>query len=182
MTRAYAKLALILFVSAYLLNLPLLNGQEDPSQADLVVLANTISDVQSLIENTRQQRSSVEINLETNEKAINDLNLSISDIQERINNEQTRLANLEQQSVELNTERSNQEVLIGQYFLAAYQNGNQEYLKLLLNQQSISSSARVLRYYQYFNEARTKRITDFQELLTEIESISSELQESTETC
>ncbi|MDG2090041.1 MAG: peptidoglycan DD-metalloendopeptidase family protein [Gammaproteobacteria bacterium] len=178
MTRAYAKLALILFVSAYLLNLPLLNGQEDPSQADLVVLANTISDVQSLIENTRQQRSSVEINLETNEKAINDLNLSISDIQERINNEQTRLANLEQQSVELNTERSNQEVLIGQYFLAAYQNGNQEYLKLLLNQQSISSSARVLRYYQYFNEARTKRITDFQELLTEIESISSELQES----
>ena len=37
---------------------------------------------------------------------------------------------------------------------------------------------RVLRYYQYFNEARTKRITDFQKILTLIESISSELQES----
>ena len=115
MTRAYAKLALILFVSAYLLNLPLLNGQEDPSQADLVVLANTISDVQSLIENTRQQRSSVEINLETNEKAINDLNLSISDIQERINNEQTRLANLEQQSVELNILNAANEIAVAAF-------------------------------------------------------------------
>ena len=178
MIKVNSRLVLLICVSAYLAYSPLLKAQEDQSQADLTVLAKTISDTQSLIENTRQQRSVTEVYLETNEKAINAINQSISTIQDLINNEQIRFNNLEQKSTELNIQRSNQEVLVGQYLLAAYQNGKEEYIKLLLNQQSITSSARVLKYYQYFNEARTKRITNFREILIEIESISSELQES----
>lgn len=168
----------IFYVSAYLLLASAILAQEAPSQADLSLLADTISEVQSQIESTREQRSAIEVEVESNEKAINDINQNISSIQERINNEQVRLVNLELQSTELNIIKTNQELIIGQYFLAAYQNGKEEYLKLLLNQQSISGSARVLKYYQYFNEARIQKIAEFQEILSEIDLISADLQES----
>lgn len=168
----------LFFVSAYLLFIPLIKGQEQPSQADLALLAETISEVQTQIENTRQQRSSVEIEIEANEKAINDIKQSILNMQGLISNEQAKLAELEQRSADLFTQKSAQETLIGQYILAAYQNGKEEYLKLLLNQQSISSSTRVLQYYQYFNDARSNKIDEFQETLVEIDAISSEIQES----
>ncbi len=178
MTRLWFKYYLILIVSTYLLYIPLSKSQENPSQADLETLAQTINDVQSQIENTRQQRSSVEVELEANEKAVDSINQNIASLQGRINNEQMRLAELGQQNIALNVERSTQEALIGQYILAAYKGGKEEYLKLLLNQQSISSSSRVLRYYQYFNDARKNKIAEFQETLIEIASISSEIQES----
>ncbi|MBN4075869.1 MAG: hypothetical protein COA71_02320 [SAR86 cluster bacterium] len=177
MTKLSNKFLLLFFVSAYLLYAPLLKGQENPSQADLNALFQTISAVQTQIEGTRQQRSSVEVELESNEKAINDISQSVTNVEKLIASEQIRLAGLEQQSAELHTERNTQEVLIGQYILAAYQNGKEEYLKLLLNQQSISSSARVLRYYQYFNNARTAKIAEFQKIISEIDAISSEIQE-----
>ena len=177
MTRLNNKL-LSLFVSAYLLYPPLLKGQENPSQADLDALSQIISNVQLQIERTRQQRSSVEIELETNEKAISDINENITELGKLINAEQVRLSELEQQSLELNRRKASQETLISQYILAAYQNGKEEYLKLVLNQQSISSSLRVLRYYQYLSNARSDKIAEFQETLREIDTISSELQET----
>ncbi len=177
MTRLNNKL-LSLFVSAYLLYTPLLKGQENPSQADLDALSQIISNVQLQIERTRQQRSSVEIELETNEKAISDINENITELGKLINAEQVRLSELEQQSLELNRRKASQETLISQYILAAYQNGKEEYLKLVLNQQSISSSLRVLRYYQYLSNARSDKIAEFQETLREIDTISSELQET----
>ena len=177
MTRLNNKL-LSLFVSAYLLYTPLLKGQENPSQADLDALSQIISDVQLQIERTRQQRSSVEIELETNEKAISDINENITELGKLINAEQVRLSELEQQSLELNRRKASQETLISQYILVAYQNGKEEYLKLVLNQQSISNSLRVLRYYQYLSNARSDKIAEFQEKLREIDKISSELQET----
>ncbi len=178
MTQLCNKFFLFLIVSACLLFNPLLKGQENPAQIDLEALSQTISDVQLQIERTRQQRSSIEIEIETNEKAIRDINFDISNVERLINTEQIRLTELEHQSVVLNTEKNIQEGLIGQYVLAAYQNGKEEYLKLLLNQQNISSSAKVLRYYQYFNNARTAKIAEFQKILIEIDVISSDIQES----
>lgn len=172
------KKLLSFFVSAYLLNSPLLIAQGNPSQADLDALSETISRVQLQIERTRQQRSSLEIELETSERVISDINEDITELGRLINTEQVRLSELEQQSLELNRRKSGQETLISQYILAAYQNGKEEYLKLILNQQSISSSLRVFRYYQYLSNARSTKITEFQETLIEIDRISSEIQET----
>ena len=181
MTGPSVKFSPIIFVSAYLLLIPISYGQNNPSQADLDALAQTITNVQAQIENTRQQRGSVEIELETNEKAINDINQSINSIESRISSEQIRLTELELQNTELELARNAQATLINQYILAAYKNGREEYLKLILNQQSVSSSSRALRYYQYFNDARASKIIEFQETISEIAHISSEIQESSRT-
>ena len=181
MTRWLFRYFSIFYVSTYLLVFPLSNAQDMPSQADLGALALTITDIQAQIENTRQQRGSIEIELEANEKAINEINQSITSIEDRINVEQLRLAELERQSTALEVQRSSQETLISQYIVAAYKNGREEYLKLMLNQQSVSSSSRALHYYQYFNDARATKIREFRETIDEIASISIDIQESSIT-
>ncbi len=172
------KYHLVIYVSAYLLISPLSKGQDAPSQADLDALGKAISNVQLQIESTRQQRGGVELELEANEKAITDINQTISSIEARINTEQRRLADLEQQRRALELKKSEQENLIAQYILAAYKNGREEYMKLILNQQSVSRSSRALRYYQYFNDARANKIAEFRDTISEITSISVDIQES----
>ena len=94
MTRWLFRYFSIFYVSTYLLVFPLSNAQDMPSQADLDALALTITDIQAQIENTRQQRGSIEIELEANEKAINEINQSITSIEDRINVEHYDLLNL----------------------------------------------------------------------------------------
>ncbi len=169
---------IVIYVSAYLLYVPFIKGQESPSQADLDAISVTIAEVQEQIQNTRQQRNNVELALESSEKAILDIAMDINVINEDIHTHQERLLQLEQQSANLSQQKAEQEKLIAQYILAAFQNGREEYLKLLLNQENIGSSARVLRYYDYFNQARSEKISEFQEKISEIDAISSDILET----
>lgn len=171
---------LIFYVSTYLLLTPCTFSQENPSQADLDALGRTITRVQSQIEETRRQRGQLETNIEASEREIAALLASISEVQEQIGAAGDRLSALEAQAELLNTQRLEQQDQIAKYLRAAYQNGQEEYLKLLLNQENISQSARVLRYYQYFSVARSEKIDEFDTILQEIDFISAEILETRE--
>ncbi len=172
------KFALILYVSTYLLLSSYLSAQESPTQSDLDNLARTISTVQNQISETRQERNSVELEIESNEKAINAAESNIAALQSKIQNSQNRLLELEAESKTVNSKKQEQQTLIAQYIRTAYLSGKQEYLKLLFNQENISQSARMLRYYQYFNQARSHKISEFEANLLKIESISREIRET----
>ena len=179
MKRFRKKLLLFLFVSTYLLYSSVNSAQKNPSPRELEALGRTISEVQERIAETRQQRGTIEAELENNERSIQATSVSIVALQSRISEEQAHLGSLEQQSLELENQRRSQLSLVEQYLRAAYQNGREEYLKLLLNQENISSSARMLRYYQYFNTARISKIEEFKLILTNIETNRLEIQETT---
>ena len=51
----------------------------------------------------------------------------------------------------------------------------QQYLKVLLNQEDPDALARMLVYYDYFNEARASQINQYNEVLTELEQVSADL-------
>jgi septal ring factor EnvC (AmiA/AmiB activator) len=170
--------AIIYFVSAYLLSIHYLAAQENPSQADLDALARSINRVQSQIDQTREARSTLESQIEIQERSINRLLADIEDIQSQIRQTQNRLSELEREAASLLEQRLNQQSLIANYLRAAYLNGQEEYLKLLLNQQDISQSARMLRYYQYFSQARNNKIAEFDNILLEISKNSTDLAET----
>jgi murein hydrolase activator len=75
---------------------------------------------------------------------------------------------LQQQASGLERQRANQQALLSQYLRGAWISGKQEYLKLLLSQRNPAESARLVRYYQYFSNARAKHIQDFNLLLDEL--------------
>ncbi len=74
---------------------------------------------------------------------------------------QTRhLRKLSQQQQQLQRTVDKQRELLGEQVRTAYMIGQQEYLKLLLNQQDPAAVGRTMAYYRYFNEARQKRIEE----------------------
>lgn len=59
---------------------------------------------------------------------------------------------------------------------AAHISGHQEYLKLLLNQENPATLGRNMAYYDYFNRARSQRITALLETVHELKSVRSEIE------
>jgi len=180
MRLARVSAGLLFYVSTYLLFISSLTAQENPSQADLEALGRTITTVQSQIDETRRARSTLESEIERQEREINRLLANIEDVQAQVSQAQSRLDELEREAATLSTRRLNQQALIGDYLRAAYLNGQEEYMKLLLNQQNISQSARMLRYYQYFSQARNDKIAEFDDILNEIARNSADLAETRE--
>ena len=58
---------------------------------------------------------------------------------------------------------------------AAYVNGREEHLKLLLNQEDPGSLGRMLAYYGYFGRARADRIGDIRGRLAELASVREQI-------
>jgi len=61
-----------------------------------------------------------------------------------------------------------------------YQLGNQEKIKLLLNQENPDNLSRTLKYYDYYSEARVKRILDFQKNIAQVEEKEKAIDKETE--
>ena len=66
--------------------------------------------------------------------------------------------------------------LIGLQARAAYQNGRQEYLKLLLNQQNPEKFSRTLTYYDYLNKARLEQLDSFNETLRQLANVEADIE------
>ncbi len=59
--------------------------------------------------------------------------------------------------------------------------GNEEYLKLMLNQQDPRRSARMVSYYRYFSAARAARIAAFNRTLAELALVAEGIAASSAT-
>jgi len=83
---------------------------------------------------------------------------------ERIASE-SRLQELEQEQAERDRELAAERGALAGELRAAYVNGREEQLKLLLNQQDPAGFGRMLAYYGYFGRARADRIGSIREKL-----------------
>ncbi|PPD50893.1 MAG: peptidase M23 [Methylobacter sp.] len=63
---------------------------------------------------------------------------------------------------------------------AAYQMGQQEELKLLLNQQDPALSSRMMIYYSYINKARLAKIRQLEQSIQDLEQLDKQRQTETE--
>lgn len=81
----------------------------------------------------------------------------------------------EQQKTEL--KRQQQEQIFASQAKAAYEGGQQEYLKLLLNQQEPEKVSRMLIYYDYLSQARLVQLSEFKETIKQLKDIGAEMQQ-----
>lgn len=76
----------------------------------------------------------------------------------------------------LQSARVEQQRLIAVQARSAYQNnGREEYLKLLLNQQNPEKFARTLTYYDYLSKARTEQLRTFNETLRQLANVEQDI-------
>lgn len=169
----------------FLALLPVISAQAEQSvsqveiEARLKALEKEISNYKETLDSTQGQKSEIEATLERNEQGINKLINEIDTIEKELDTSNDKVSSLTEKQKELLTVKSEQQYYIEQQVRAAYEIGSQEYLKVLLNQEDPNEIARMLTYYDYFNQARSRQIESYNLTLLDLDRVTRELAEET---
>jgi len=153
------------------------NAEQETDQAELEKklqqLESEIIKFKEMLDKTRGEKSSLESNLEYNEKNINNLLKKIQDIESDLTRGEDRIGRLLDEEKELQLAKAEQQQYIAIQIRAAYKIGNQEYLKVLLNQEDPSQISRMLTYYDYFNRARAEQIRAYSQTIEQLQNVTN---------
>ena len=155
------------------------SASQQKIEARLKALEEEISSYKEVLDSTQGQKSVIEETLERNEKGINKLINEIDTIEKELDTTNDKVSSLTKKQRELLSVKSEQQYYIEQQIRAAYEIGNQEYLQILLNQEDPNEIARMLTYYDYFNQARSKQIESYNLNLLNLERVTLELAKET---
>ncbi len=135
-----------------------------------------IAELQKLLKQIEQEKSGVQKQLQTTESEMGQLEKQVDTLQQEIDRSEAELERLNEEKTTLEGARLEQQRLIGLQARAAYQNGRQEYLKLLLNQQNPEKFSRTLTYYDYLNKARLEQLDSFNETLRQLANVEADIE------
>jgi len=175
--RAFVVVPVLLVLTGGLLLSPPSRAEEDDVEGRKAELRRLKQQISALQQGLREKQAK----LDKEDAVLREVDLRIDDINRKLRDLEGRktavLAEMEtlrerrqQTLAELDRE---QEQLAGQ-MRAAYISGNEEYLKLLLNQQDPSTMSRMLSYYRYLTRDRVRTIARINAYLEELRRLEAE--------
>lgn len=159
-----------------LLSLLLLAGTAHAGkQDDLEKLRKRIAALQQEVEKTSESRLEVADELRESERAISDSNRTLHELAQRQQQANRELAQLQQRASVLDKEMQGQQTMLGRLLYQQYlDGGEQEYLKLLLNNDDPNQVARELRYYEYIARDRAATLKSLRSSLAKLQAITDQ--------
>lgn len=151
--------------------------QRAQTKQEIAQAAKDIAELKKQLSKIQQEKSSAEQELKKTETEIGELEKQVDDLQQQEKKTEQELDLLDKQKKKLHSSRLEQQKLIAIQARAAYQAGQQEPLRLLLNQQQPEKFSRNLIYYQYIGKARQQQINEFNETIRQITNISAQITE-----
>ena len=151
--------------------------QRMQTQQEIAQTAKDIAELKKLLSKIQQEKSSAENALKKTETEIGELEKQVNELQQQEKKTEQELETLDTQKKKLQSSRLEQQKLIAIQARAAYQAGQQEPLRLLLNQQQPEKFSRNLTYYQYIGQARQQQINAFNETIHQLSNISTQITE-----
>ncbi len=149
----YIALAIALFVCA-----PPSGFSADASPEQLEKIRHRLQLLQEDIGRTQRSRNDVRQQLAAVERKVAEAAQRMRVANQERAGAEARLRTLNDQKRVLQRNLTAQQSALGQQVRASYVVGRQDYLKLLLNQETPSDVGRVLTYYRYFDAARAEQI------------------------
>lgn len=150
---------------------------DDPAalREQLQALESEIEEFREMLETTRGERAELEDTLEANEKEISEILKRIEEIQQKIETGENKVSSLNRQETSLERARAAQQTLIKAQIRAAWKLGDQEYLKVVLNQEDPAQLARMLTYYDFFNRARAEQIAAYRDTIASLAAVREDI-------
>ncbi len=148
------------------------------TEAELKQVRTRIESIRKEIHADAERRDTLSVELKKAELEIQAAREGLSDIRARRQASEERLRKLNSERVETQSEVDAQRAALAGELRAAYVNGREEHVKMLLNQDDPSLVGRMFAYYGYFGRARAARIQEIDEHLAHLdllaETISAE--------
>ena len=159
---AISSVLLLLFSSALL--------AADSDREKLEQLKSSISKLEQRLEQRSQEKNDLVSSLKKVELEAAATGKGIRQLNRQIDSSRKKLSALEKQQRTLQQNIKDQNSAIAEHLTAAYKLGDQEPIKLLLNQEDPQQLSRLFKYYSYFLDARNKKIETY---LADVEKLSA---------
>jgi len=153
-------------------------GENTPSKAQLAQLKDRISELSAAQNRELRKRDSVQADLREAELRISRLSREQRNLEQQAGEARRRLAKLEKEQAQLAREKQTQLNWLAKTVRASYQAGRQERIKLLLNQEQPDQIARLLRYQEYYQRARSDRLQQVNGELDELMAVSLRVEQA----
>jgi septal ring factor EnvC (AmiA/AmiB activator) len=121
-------------------------------------MQSQIKEQQKTIKLSKQELAKLNTQLKADEQAISAAAAKLEQTKQQLKQNQQKLATLQKDKLALELQAKHQKQLLAKQAESAFQAGNHDYLKLLLNQQDPVKLSRSLDYYDYLNKARIEAI------------------------
>lgn len=165
----------LLTVLIYLAPGAVANTLKQERNQELDTLRASINRLQTRIEASRGQRDDMQERLRNTERQIGALTKRIYETQRQLKKSRKHLNTVTvQHDAQMDT-LDGQRKTLGSQMRAAYSMGQQQYLKMLLNQEDPAAMGRVTTYYGYLNRARSERIHAIKVTLEKLASLKQEI-------
>lgn len=180
MLGAYRLILWLLTSTLLSSHIPQVHADEEKAAREKLSALNTQRQtLQKLTKKFKADRSDLQNQLSEAEKAIGNINREIRQIRTQLTQQQKRFDQLQKQKKDLEKKKTQQQQLISKQIRAAYQLGQQNKLKILLNQENPDELSRMLVYYDYFNKARSQEIQHYVTTIEELQKIEPVITKTT---
>lgn len=121
-----------------------------------------------------QQQKLLENEMSKMEQAIAKSSLQVNQTKETIDTKRAELISLQKNTTKLREDKIKQQKLLQQQLISAYMAGQNDLIKLILNQEDLSKVVRAKSYYHYLNKARLESIETLHETQQELDNNEKE--------
>lgn len=128
------------------------------------------------IDHQQQQSDNLHDEVNQMEKKISDIDKTVYSNEQKIETLLDRLQTANKQKESLEADVETQRAALAQQLVAMYTAGDQSYLRLLLRQDNPSDISRTLRYFEYLNQHRSKKITTINSSIEKIRSLTHQME------
>jgi septal ring factor EnvC (AmiA/AmiB activator) len=137
-------------------------------KTELNQINGQIQQLQKTLAEDQQQQINLQQQLKTSEVAISQLSQQVNQFNVAFNQEQTQLLQLKKSQLEAQKKLAMHRDALSQQLRAAYQLGQSQSFKLLLNHQNPNTLSRHLAYYRYLSAARLGLMSDIKHTLKQL--------------
>jgi len=127
-----------------------------------------IQKLQAQMQNNRTQYGQLQRHLQDSEEYIGEVAQRLETLHGALTDKQHTLADLKHKQLTFSSQLNTQHQVLAQQIRAAYITGQQNYLKLWLNQEDPFTLGRVITYYNYFNNSQIKQIAKIKKTLQDL--------------
>ena len=151
-------------------------NQSATQRGQLHELRIRITRLQATLDRDIQSRSKLQRQLRDSEQQIAKLNRGLQGLDAAINRAHSRVAELHTEQVRKQAALNAQQAALAQQIRAAYMQGQDSRLRLLLNARNPATLDRLLAYYDYMDKARALRIQAVRAELQALADINAQVQ------
>jgi len=173
----------ILLCLLFSINSVYASKKEDMSryQGKLSELQKSIAKIQQHLKGNKKQRSDVVTDLKVLETEISKNSKKLKALDSDLNKTRNQKRTLSEELRQLDKEVVAHKTVLSEQMRSAYSLGQQQNLKLLLNQENPAQVGRSQEYFNYFNRTRTEQIETFLASIEQKKEVEIKLEQTLDT-